>query len=140
MASLLLGGIETRSAAASIAKQKSQLPFTVIARLVELYVPAALDRVRRARLREFSQLVGTVFWKLDELVDLVPDCRDGALNSILVGAGNDPTDSGNTIRNLPVLERLLEENRLERASGAVIDALARTSAVSMAHYVRSWLE
>lgn len=62
-------------------------------------------------------LLGEAMWRIDDLVDLCDDARSGALNGILLGAGDDTDASA-------ALERLLASSRIRAAAAEAADLLA----------------
>jgi hypothetical protein len=64
-------------------------------------------------------LLGEAMWRIDDLVDLCPDARTGALNSLLLAAPGEP---GRDV--VGALERLLASTQIASASREAAQALA----------------
>jgi hypothetical protein len=83
----------------------SVLPFQIIETLTE----AEYERV------DAGTRLGEAMWRIDDLVDLCQDARNGSLNSLLLAAGGHD--------GVAALERLLETTDIARAAGQAADDL-----------------
>jgi hypothetical protein len=83
------------------------LPFQIIESLAEAEYGHA-DSTAGTRL-------GEAMWRIDDLVDLCQDARNGSLNSILLAAGGHD--------GVAALERLLKTTDIARAAGQAADDL-----------------
>ena len=131
---------------ARTARTKSMLPFAIIGAIGGL--DAGTDEQCSAPDR-IVERVGTIFWRIDDLADIVSDARSGALNSLLVEARS---EAGEDIA--PTLTRLLDSRSIESAASEVRDDLLQVRNLveacgneltkgfdrTLACYVRAWLE
>ena len=128
------------------ARTKSTLPFAIIGTIGG--AGAGTDG-QCPMPDEVAECIGTIFWRIDDLADIVSDVRSGALNSLLVEArGEAGADISLT------LTRLLDDRSIETAAAEVRDALLQARSVveacgdgpakgfdrTLACYVRAWLE
>jgi hypothetical protein len=153
-------GAEVRSAALArssdgavieTSRAKSTLPFAVIHQVARLFAdrsPPVVDAL--------ADRIGTVFWLTDDLIDLVPDFQEGALNSILAPGRADAPWSEDLLEDYPVLAKLLESRQIETAAGEVRarlresldlldssgfpEAAATRLGEALKFYVRNWME
>ncbi|MEO1188999.1 MAG: hypothetical protein AAFW60_07995 [Pseudomonadota bacterium] len=116
--SLSAGHPKSLGKASEISRAKSTMPFIVIRELA---------RVRSSKTREkktdaAALQIGEIFWLLDDIVDLVADVRQGALNSVLVSAGNlNPESNAADVGS--VLAALLESSILEDVADRLVDLI-----------------
>lgn len=115
------------------ANRKSTLPFAVIGRLAGGGAePAGLVAD-----------LGTVFWRVDDLVDLWRDLESGDVNGLLLEAA---AGSGEPALEEDLVRRLLESDVVDAAVeavcaslGSVAHAVAPPAADLMMMYVRNWI-
>ena len=111
---------KSNSELSRIARAKSTLPFLVIRELAR--IKTTEDQARRVDVA--AEDIGEIFWRIDELMDLVLDFRNRSLNSLLLPKSDTP---------MPVVEAysrdaligLLESRELENAADELVAALLR---------------
>lgn len=127
-------------------RAKSNLPFLIMA---EISRPAADGCAPNYPPTDVANELGDIFWRVDDLADIIGDLRANALNSILIRVG-----WGATITDIhTTLVRLLEGNEIEETAKALCESLNRIQAQTPAicqdctelstmvtSYTRMWLE
>jgi hypothetical protein len=141
--------------AARAARDKSALPFAITAGVARLLLDAPASSPARARAREAADALGEAFGILDDLVDLVPDLRQGALNVVLLGADARPGSPEDTEGAGAALAALLTGRGIEDAAVRVRERLSEARramggglaggadapfARALLFYARNWLE
>lgn len=150
--------VNDRDAVSSVrnSRAKSVLPFHVLLETVALLgdAPAATSV---PALRPAVEAMGTAFWLVDDLMDLVTDFQTGSLNSILAGARQTmPSGDGPADPEYALLRHVLAENGIaDAAEGAVIAlqtmsdgfltespnrGTAAAAAAMVQDHVRFWVE
>lgn len=149
-AELSAASIRGGGMAVDVSRAKSTLPFAVIHHVASLSREG--DRVMDALVDQ----IGTVFWLVDDLADIIPDFRDGAINSILARGSTgwkwslDPAENRCVLLNVlsaGLIEEAVESVDLNLAAanrllqtGALPPEPARRLSEAMSFFVRSWLE
>jgi hypothetical protein len=145
-------------AALRISRTKSTLPFHVLLETVALI----RGRTTVSTLRSAVDAMGTVFWLVDDLVDLVVDFQSGALNSILAKASLTISYEAHDGKpdelaaEYELLENILDGHHVESTVEQVVCALRGMSDSFLVHgcdpstvaaatlivrdYVRFWVE
>jgi len=132
-----------------VARLKSTLPFQVISHVAVLAGNPVTPHLKK-KVGQISDHIGHVFWLTDDLVDIVPDFQDGALNTFLIGEGG---------MQSTLLVDLLSSEAIEEASvdiaqnlGAALSVIApllgfgeeQRLTLPMSHvllsFTRNWLE
>jgi hypothetical protein len=121
-----------------VSREKSVLPFHIIRAIGRLRQDISPDA------DNLAERLGTVFWMVDDLADLVGDTRSHALNSLLLKANPDGTSEPEG-----ALAALLAGNVIEDVVGEICDALVALQEVLLPSegsgrvvpcYVRMWIE
>ena len=138
----------TRAQQLQISRSKSTLPFLILNEIGRL--GRGVDHPAQERLDEVASAVGTLFWLVDDLADLVDDLGSGAVNAVVLRGAKRRGDLDGTARSVvesKALERTVREivAAFDTIVAATQDPLfAGTTAESLRSligvYVRSWLE
>jgi hypothetical protein len=137
------------------AKRKSTIPFDIMLQVARACEEASSEPLGIAPDKLIRQ-IGTVFWLIDDLVDLVRDFRMGAANTILFSVGSSPHFTPSLDQEQFTLRQLLEKRYLNKAINQLcenLSAAAQTLLTSgtqsecayrfrslLLMYVRSWVE
>ena len=138
-----------------VSKAKSTLPFAIIQQIARLLVKNSSQEVESA-VDSVVVNLATSFWVIDDLIDIISDFQNKALNSILVRASSGSVWGQESSENHQVLIRLLEGSYIEEAADKICnhiismlntlqssnlpsDAATRFSLVIL-FYTRNWME
>lgn len=127
-------------------REKSTLPFAIISAIGDPDLGSGTQSTAHGQIVDS---IGSIFWRIDDLADIVSDARSESLNSLLVEARRDEK-----AEIASTLTGLLEGSRIEASAQEVRDALLHVRSVVdecgdgsakgfdrvLACYVRAWLE
>jgi hypothetical protein len=131
-----------------ISERKSMAPFRVISEVVRLHLPTRNESDWRDRIRRAARYLGRIFWHVDDLVDVVNDCRWAAVNSVLARSGVDVRWGPEAAKVYPRIKELLESRTLKRHAQLTITELQKLKKIRRAsrlslnvgNFVRAWID
>jgi hypothetical protein len=133
-----------------VSRSKSTLPFLIIGELAR--VARGGEHPAQGLLDQLAEDVGTLFWLVDDLADLVDDLRCGSINAIVLSAmkrraGGDQASATRSVVESRAAENGVREivRAFEAVRAAAHDPLLADTAVAglpalVAAYVRNWIE
>lgn len=138
-----------------VARAKSILPFAVIHRLISTRTDSCLLPYA-GEVDEIMKCMGTLFWRVDDISDVVRDLQSGSVNTLLLTTRSSWHQTSDPLVNYSVLAELLEGNVIVDTASEIVSNLTRISCIlqkidSMGSsaerlysvllaYTRNWLE